>query len=176
MTQCTWLDSDGSVDGDLTTAGSLYIGVSEYGNKGLVGNDPSSTCNLPMLEAWTDSDATDVIFSRRDSQAEAGNGLFSRSRTPSMPVRANGSKRSADTRAVVSEHASHNATYLCEHPNSKGPDFVSLAEGKACDMETRQVLDLCTDDITTNCYDTKTDKVVGGKKRAAKSYSKVIRW
>lgn len=36
---------------------------------------------------------------------------------------------------------------------SRGPNFVSLMEGTHCNMDTREVLPLCTDDLTTGCFD-----------------------
>ena len=50
----------------------------------------------------------------------------------------------------------HSATYLCEHPKSRGPDLVSLAEGKFCDMDTRKVWPICGTEEASDCFDTET--------------------
>lgn len=113
-----------------------------------------------MLSAYSDSEGATPVFKRGASRPRINK------------------KRAPDQRAVVSSHSAsqHNATYLCEHSMSHGPDFVSLDEGKACDMETRTVLDICTDDITSDCYSTETNSVIAGRKRSAKTYSEIIEW
>jgi hypothetical protein len=57
---------------------------------------------------------------------------------------------------VVSDAASHSASYLCNADSSHGPDFVSTHEGLFCDMGSRIVWPLCnhTDGTSTgNCFD-----------------------
>lgn len=54
---------------------------------------------------------------------------------------------------VVSSHSEHNATTLYEKSHSYGPDFVSVAEGIYCNMETHETLRLCFSSVTGDCFD-----------------------
>lgn len=56
---------------------------------------------------------------------------------------------------VISQHAEHRATYVCESGTSWGPDFVAVAEGFYCDMCARKVYPLCIDTVgDINTYGT----------------------
>lgn len=65
-----------------------------------------------------------------------------------------------DGRLVVSSLPEHSADELCRDPASRGPDFVSLVEGTHCDMDTREVLPLCADGLTTRCFDLEAETAV----------------
>lgn len=67
---------------------------------------------------------------------------------------------------VVSNLEGQSATELCRTEHSYGPDFVSLREGAYCNMDTGEVLPLCTDEITEECFDVDTAShvVAGGHK------------
>ena len=58
---------------------------------------------------------------------------------------------------VKSRIPTQSATYLCEHPTSHGPDFVSHAEGKFCDMDTREVWPICATEDESDCFDTESN-------------------
>ncbi|RDL38340.1 uncharacterized protein BP5553_02680 [Venustampulla echinocandica] len=91
-------------------------------------------------------------------------------------------------RIVISEKETHNggAKELCEAPNSWGPDFVSTLEGKFCDMCTRHLWDICSDKITTACFDMTTSTVrpgngirgrdFFGRAIPVKNYTTVLEW
>lgn len=53
---------------------------------------------------------------------------------------------------VVSDIESHSAQELCDHPQSRGPDFVSKVENLFCDMSAKKTYPLCEATITTNCF------------------------
>lgn len=76
----------------------------------------------------------------------------------------------------MSSFAEHDATKLCESERSRGPDFVSLAEGLFCDMTTREVMPLCEDDDDTDCFHLTTNKQVKRGIASEKQYAKVLEW
>ncbi len=85
----------------------------------------------------------------------------------------------ADTRLVVSSHASHTATELCQSETSRGPDFISLIDGYFCDMETHEILPLCnsaTNNSTECYYLDETAKVKRNGAQRRKSYTKILKW
>jgi hypothetical protein len=87
-----------------------------------------------------------------------------------------------ETRLVRSSRPEHSAVTLCESDSSVGPDFVSLHEGKFCDMTTREILPLCASGIAGDCFD---DSAKSLRVRGAissrdvavdKEYSEVLEW
>lgn len=86
---------------------------------------------------------------------------------------------------VKSRMDTHTATSLCESETSRGPDFVSLTEGKFCDMETKTLWPICKDKVDDDCFDNDTHlmrgvktlgKRAGGAVTCAKNYTKVTLW
>lgn len=82
---------------------------------------------------------------------------------------------------IISSRSSHNATELCQKPNSYGPDFVSLEEGVYCNMDTRETLPLCASGVTVDCFNVETTSYVvrdGLHKPTirARNPTNVIRW
>lgn len=61
---------------------------------------------------------------------------------------------------VHSSSRAHSAEDLCNHPASLGPSFVSHYEGKFCDMATRIVWPLCSDTISSGCFDSDSNTLV----------------
>ena len=163
---CTWFDSDGSVSkrqaNGNNLAGSMRIGVSQFGpNTGLDGKPADTICKQPFMEAWYNNDGTNTIFSKRH------NSLIPKEIAP----------RKIDPRAVVSHHPAHSAEFICDHPTSRGPDFISMKERKHCDMETRKVTDFCESKTKTDCFDLKTMHIVDkNNKRSVKQYTDLITW
>ncbi|KAK0672654.1 hypothetical protein QBC41DRAFT_334123 [Cercophora samala] len=89
-----------------------------------------------------------------------------------------------ETRLVRSSRPEHSAVTLCESDTSRGPDLVSLHEGKFCDMSTREVLPLCGSGVSDDCFD---DGVKALKVRSGgilgrdvevldKDYTEVLEW
>ena len=64
---------------------------------------------------------------------------------------------SDNARLVRSKLPDRSATYLCQHPTSRGPDFVSHVEGKFCDMDTRKVWPICGTEDEIGCFDADTN-------------------
>lgn len=85
-----------------------------------------------------------------------------------------------DNRLVISNSFSHNATELCRHQRSKGPHAVSLSEGMFCDMETRELLPLCSTNNTNrnDCFQLEERRVIrtNGRIAARSDFVKVIDW
>ncbi|KAF6841087.1 hypothetical protein CPLU01_00648 [Colletotrichum plurivorum] len=87
---------------------------------------------------------------------------------------------------IVSSRRSRNATAVCQEQSSYGPDFVSLAEGVYCNMETRETLPLCENGPSTDavdCFDVDSaSRVTHVGARAqrpriqARNPTKVIKW
>ena len=94
------------------------------------------------------------------------------------------------TQLIISENPLHSAKETCEHPNSYGPDFVSTVEGIYCDMSVKEWWPLCSDRITTGCFDLNAKKMRGSapghtepsrrdlviRSVSDKSYKSVDRW
>lgn len=99
----------------------------------------------------------------------------------------NSSTPMADT-IVHSNSSAHSAEEVCNHPGSYSPSFVSYFEGKFCDMTTRIVWVLCSDIVTSGCFDPKSNKLVLDHKgwnsthieslnpNGNRSYALVVHW
>jgi hypothetical protein len=61
---------------------------------------------------------------------------------------------------VHSNSTSHSAEMLCNSPASIGPDFVSYRERKFCDMSSRTIWPLCSNNIMTECFDYKSNRLI----------------
>lgn len=64
-------------------------------------------------------------------------------------------------RLVISEMQGHSAIEVCNSQSSLGPDFVSLTEMMFCDMSEKTVWPICTDSLTSYCFDMDTQTVKG---------------
>ena len=69
-----------------------------------------------------------------------------------------------DGTVIVSNNTDHSAVSLCNNPESRGPDFVSLPEQIHCDMTTRLMVPVCSsaNDSADECYDLDQQKVIKG--------------
>ena len=67
-----------------------------------------------------------------------------------------------DGRVVVSEHTDHSAREVCESQTSRGPDFVSIEENLYCDMCTHTLYNVCSETLTTGCYNKESHTVIAG--------------
>lgn len=85
-----------------------------------------------------------------------------------------------DGRIVVSDDLSHSARQLCESPSSTGPDFYHTVEQLYCDMCSKQLYQVCTATLTSDCFDKDAQKVVpkpGLQGRApVKRYTTLVDW
>lgn len=80
-----------------------------------------------------------------------------------------------DKQIVQSTMETHTATSLCESETSRGPDFASLAEGKFCDMETKELWPICKGEDDENCFDNDTH-VIREVKKVGKRVSDMVTW
>jgi hypothetical protein len=62
---------------------------------------------------------------------------------------------------VISDFETHSAKEVCESDTSVGFDFISTVEGVFCDMDTKEWWYLCSANITTWCFDKKSQTMVG---------------
>ena len=77
----------------------------------------------------------------------------------------------------------HSATELCDSSSSLGPDFVSLEEQLFCDMDIKELWQLCSVSKTDDCFDLGNTTIKAGndtmdaKKRSVeKEYRKIVYW
>ena len=54
---------------------------------------------------------------------------------------------------VKSNLTTHTASSLCDSKSSRGPDFLSHAEGQFCDMETKTLWPICASAQDKDCFD-----------------------
>ncbi|KAF3481754.1 uncharacterized protein GIQ15_04513 [Arthroderma uncinatum] len=77
---------------------------------------------------------------------------------------------------IISDSMS--AKQLCEHPNSRGPDFVSKSEGYYCDMCTHELFPLCRKSPAAKypkgCFDLASKKIRHVGDIAARGNSMII--
>lgn len=122
--------------------------------------DPAYYCSRPAMEFA--NDGGDAKKNKRDLRPKPAN----------------------DTRLVVHESKRWTAREVCEDPNSYGPDYVSLKDGLFCNMETRELIPLCSDTVTEDCFslDDQPAAAAGAKARRRRNvltkrgYSKVLDW
>lgn len=58
---------------------------------------------------------------------------------------------------------SKSARALCESETSHGPDFLNTAEGLLCDMDTKNLWDVCKDEQQTGCFDAERSRMRLGR-------------
>jgi hypothetical protein len=59
---------------------------------------------------------------------------------------------------IVTDHPGDSAREVCESTSSYGFDIISTSEGLFCDMQNKQLYQICDQDLADNCFnlDTKT--------------------
>ena len=88
-------------------------------------NKATSKCGYPGFRAWN----SQKTIARRDEDA---------------PV---------DGRLTISADPQHDPVELCESETSLGPHLANTVLGTYCNMETREVLPLCSADEEEPCFD-----------------------
>ncbi|KAF2460329.1 hypothetical protein BDY21DRAFT_162032 [Lineolata rhizophorae] len=159
---CTWLDNDHS--NDIPSSG-VYIDFREFAvpdGQSLPEEESTTFCGEPA-QVFADN------AQKRRRSAGAGPPLAGRAVN--------------DTRLVVSGSTQHMAADVCAGENTFGPDYISLADGMYCDMSTREVMPLCTDDLVDDCFDlddmdpeVSRSKVKKRGLRSTGEYSRVMDW
>lgn len=132
---CTWIDSDHS---NGITAGGIAINWPGFTTNVLPTDGGVGRCGT-AFGAWDKEGGHSVIKTTTGSKEEQH--------------AATNRRTQEDRRLIVSSLGVHSADELCHDSLSLGPDFVSLAEQTHCNMQTREVLPLCMDDLTTGCFD-----------------------
>ncbi|KAB5539382.1 hypothetical protein GE09DRAFT_1290494 [Coniochaeta sp. 2T2.1] len=133
---CTWIDRDHSDDIKAAVIGITWPGFVHRGDDAPLSGDGRDRCGN-QFRAWDADGGAPLV------------GAAARSR----PRKQKRSQFPGDDRLVISSQAGHNATELCQHENSFGPDFVSLPEGAYCNMATKEILPLCGAGVTARCFD-----------------------
>ncbi len=155
---CTWLDSD-HTNGLKVSA--IAIHFPSFSTKGAYSRSPISYCGPKAFRAYRENDGSGALLGKRE-------------------LRGAHMERATDTRLVVSSDPSHTATDLCRSETSRGPDFISTAEGLFCNMETRQVLRLCAGGVNTDCVHMPNNSTVAMMKRdgstTERGYTAVVNW
>ncbi|KAI1319037.1 hypothetical protein F5Y16DRAFT_418286 [Xylariaceae sp. FL0255] len=162
---CTW------VDGDHTNgiqAGVIGISWSSFKANTSEAATDTNACGS-SFRAWT-NDGGDQLLS-------PGGLLSTRdvaSRNATRP------SQRMDDRLVVSHRGNANATRLCESETSWGPDFISMGESLYCNMETHELVPLCVNGITTDCFEVDGPQghahVATDGTRNVKNTSSVVEW
>ncbi|KAL1882155.1 hypothetical protein Daus18300_000640 [Diaporthe australafricana] len=132
---CTWIDADHS---EGITAAVIAINWPGFTTNVLPTDGGVGKCGN-NFGAW-ESDGGSSVIINSTANDDGNRDVLNR-------------PRARDHRLVVSSVPAHSADDLCQHPMSRGPDFVSLAERTHCNMHTREVLPLCADGVTTGCFD-----------------------
>ena len=103
-------------------------------------------------------------------------------RSNSTTVTVGSRRRKAEL--VVSHHKGQSAMELCNSHRSRGPDFVSVSEGKYCDMTNKILYPLCSDGVKRDCFsvDQDSQRMKKGRQSRGKGqrvhsrYDKVVNW
>ncbi|KAI1131669.1 hypothetical protein F5Y10DRAFT_262046 [Nemania abortiva] len=156
--RCTWIDGDHS-----NGIKAAVIGISWPDFYGTIEGDPMDLCGS-SLRAWDEPGGTQILSTR---------GIVARRLGPRQSQR-------SDDRLIVSHIPGHSAIEVCESETSWGPDFVSMAEGLYCNMETHELLPLCGNGLTKGCFEINgtvgaATIAVGDSKKIMKP-SKVVEW
>ncbi|VBB76675.1 Putative protein of unknown function [Podospora comata] len=205
--RCTWVDRDHSHG--VKAGMIMVHWPSFHTNDNWVSGDPNprSKCGYPGFRAyknWGDAEVTewwkrDDTNTTTPAEITIDDGVFD-------PNNFDGSKwvetdytsgdsssvviagrqiikkrtvRKLDPRLVISNSPFHKASELCESETSFGPDFVSLVEGMYCNMETSELLPLCTEGLQRGCFHleqkthVKRDGVVS---EGQKEYEHILDW
>ncbi|KAB5539444.1 hypothetical protein GE09DRAFT_1248602 [Coniochaeta sp. 2T2.1] len=162
--RCTWIDRDHSEEIKAGVIGINWAGFISHEQPGADYDGKDKCDNDGAFKAWA-GDGQESVISKR--------ALRSRNIEGRLKKR---SKFVGDDRLVISSAANQTATELCTHPSSFGPDFVSLEEGKYCNMETRELLPLCGVGVSGKCFDVKAAKSELTKRAEPGQKSKIIEW
>ena len=183
---CGWLDSDAS-------AGHTLVGFRV---------DILELQNIPNINAWGKNDVqgycTKTFQFSGSSQDQyvkgnldtVGEGDTTKKRDMNKPKSTTNQTLSVTDVAghrrklVVSTYEGQSAQELCDSATSRGPDFVSLDEGKYCDMSEKKVYKLCSGRYTRNCFSLdrdgkrlrRRDGGPGASDALHRDYGEVDRW
>jgi len=164
--QNTWLGDVGYLCGQVYYESGYTVGTDGNGNNvqpkctWIDGNgDPTSTVSMKIDTEFYH--VNDAAISGDQSGNICGGTIFSDSSEPIPDQPAKRSftrsikKRSAAMAStlVVNHYEGSSAAELCAHENSYGWDIVSVKEGTFCDMENKQLYPLCSDAVTSDCFD-----------------------
>ncbi|KAI5250350.1 hypothetical protein E4T43_00130 [Aureobasidium subglaciale] len=134
---CTWLD--GNHDGNIENA-ALKFATYAYGNDTSHVTLDQDACASTLFGAQED----EIIDAPVDPSLAKRSTTSSRTRLPWM-----------ENKLVVSNIDSHSAANLCNSETSWGPDFVD-SHGKLCDMGTKTLYTLCSNENVDGCVEVST--------------------
>ncbi|KAL8928980.1 MAG: hypothetical protein Q9208_001423 [Pyrenodesmia sp. 3 TL-2023] len=184
---CGWLDMDAS-------NGHSLVGFRV---------DMLELQNIPNINAWSKEDVQSYCTNTFQFSASVADQYLKSNIATTGDENAKGSKRALENpsssrnktlsvtdtsgrrkKLVVSEYEGQSAQELCDSDKSRGPDFVSMAEGKYCDMSEKKTYQLCSGSTRRECFsldqENKRLRRRGGVKDASSSvhreYGKVDRW
>ena len=82
-----------------------------------------------------------------------GENIKRATRIPRRSVKARGANHNPE-HLIVTDHPDDNVREVCEHPNSYGWDIVSTVQNLYCDMEHKQLYNVCNGrEFKDNCFD-----------------------
>ncbi|KAI1347143.1 hypothetical protein F5Y01DRAFT_330117 [Xylaria sp. FL0043] len=160
--RCTWIDGDHSNNIKAAVIGITwpdFVGT----NNSMPTGDGKDKCGSSM-RAWDAAGGSQIL---------SPSGVASRQLMPRQSQR-------SDDRLVVSHLDSHSAIEVCESETSWGPDFVSMAEGLYCNMETHEVVPLCGNGLAKDCFHVNgtraTAHVAVDGTRKYRKPSRIVEW
>ncbi|KAG4433515.1 hypothetical protein IFR05_010998 [Cadophora sp. M221] len=178
---CIWLDFNG--DPTLVTAFQVHFPEFNDKGEGYNSNTQYYCDNAPPFNTYTGNHPNSITYWLRKRNAiphsTSSATDLNESSKKSKRVRSTIRDLKDDTRLVKSHITTHSAVELCESPTSAGPDFVSFAEGKFCDMKRRIIWDLCIGGtLLERCFDADAGLVKYGDltKGIVKNYTKILEW
>ncbi|PVI06875.1 hypothetical protein DM02DRAFT_581396 [Periconia macrospinosa] len=124
--RCTWIDADHSNGLDT---GAIKIDFQAYGDQLQDTIKNNAACSK-------------TIFQSKANQVDGIKRSMIEEERPEWMTK----------RLIVSDFPTHNATELCLHPMSFGPDAVG-SDGYFCNMKTRELTPLCTFKDVEGCID-----------------------
>ncbi|KAF2834766.1 hypothetical protein M501DRAFT_963863 [Patellaria atrata CBS 101060] len=137
--------------------------------------EPGTLLDIDTSKVFVDGDSTGSLPpKKRSTPIQRRNGTIS-------------SNNFMRNRLVSSRDPSQSARELCDSPTSFGPDFVSYAEGVFCDMLTKELWPLCSEQHRAACFDTNTKTMrpgmgirgrdgSSGREVPEKSYDRTDEW
>ncbi|KAL8293856.1 hypothetical protein RB597_007648 [Gaeumannomyces tritici] len=158
-TKCAWLDKD-KTDGQGAVALHLYMPAFAPNFGAGKGKPANWYCGHKGLLHFLDK-ADEQLYMWR-THARSLQGRRSVDAGPEANQTAGGSvpvptarvrSEAMATELIVSHDPAQSAADLCNSPYSFGPDFVSVPEQLACDMDSHTLWPLCSANVTGSCFD-----------------------
>lgn len=170
---CVWMDTDHGDDIDVQpkpiTNRQMKINMNAYGGDALLPENANLDyiCGATIF-TW---DIADPIAGPTPRGPMPQSSIDSRSlstnddATPQrmydykQPRKPRPRNQASADKLVINSRPEQSAITLCNSPTSRGSDFVSVDEDLFCDMDTKTLYPLCSQKVTTGCFDVDAEKL-----------------